>query len=169
MSAALNPAFTALLGAIVGGLLSVLASWIAQRVQSKSQLIALEIQRRQQLYHDFIEATARCYADALQNNEPDPGRFSKLYGEVGRMRLHSSDAVIREGSRIVHKILEAYTDSNRSWGEIRDFLASDSVDLFSAFGKACRAELMDLQAHRTPHLKRSGARLTSHGGFENVP
>jgi hypothetical protein len=167
MSAALNPAFAALLGAIVGGLLSVLASWIAQRVQSKSQLIALEIQRRQQLYHDFIESSARSYADALQKNEPNPGRFSKLYGEVGQMRLHSSDAVIQEGSRIVHKILDAYNGSNRSWGEIRDFLAGDSVDLFSAFGKACRAELMDLQAHRTPHLKRSGSRLASHDDFSH--
>jgi hypothetical protein len=70
----------ALLGAVIGGLLSVLASWLAQRVQSRSQLISQEIQRRQLLYSEFVQATACCYADALQENEPDPGKLASLYG-----------------------------------------------------------------------------------------
>ena len=141
-------AVSALLGAVVGGLLSVLASWLAQRVQSKAQLLAHEIQRRQQLYSDFVEASARCYADALQQSEPEPGRLSRLYGEVGRMRLFSSDTVVVEAYRIVHSILDTYRDCNRNKAEIRDFLAGDSVDLFSAFGEACRAELGRLQPNR---------------------
>jgi hypothetical protein len=135
----------ALLGAVLGGLLSVLASWLAQRVQSRSQLVSQEIQRRQLLYSEFVQATARCYADALQENEPDPGRLANLYGEIGRMRLYSSDAVIHEANRIAHEILKAYSESNRSKAEIRDFLASNSVDLFADFGDACRVELARLQ------------------------
>ncbi len=135
----------ALLGAVLGGLLSVLASWLAQRVQSRSQLVSQEIQRRQLLYSEFVQATARCYADALQENEPDPGRMANLYGEIGRMRLYSSDPVIHEANRIAHKILKAYSESNRTKAEIRDFLASNSVDLFADFGNACRAELGRLQ------------------------
>lgn len=135
----------ALLGAIIGGLLSVLASWLAQRVQSRSQLVSQEIQRRQLLYSEFVQATACCYADALQQNEPDPANLANLYGEIGRMRLYSSDAVLKEANLIAHKILKAYSESNRSKAEIRDFLASDSVDLFADFGDACRAELARLQ------------------------
>jgi hypothetical protein len=135
----------ALLGAVLGGLLSVLASWLAQRVQSRSQLLSQEIQRRQLLYGEFVQATARCYADALQENEPDPGRLANLYGEIGRMRLYSSDPVIKEANRIAHSILKAYSESNRTKAEVRDFLASDSVDLFAEFGDACRAELSRLQ------------------------
>lgn len=135
----------ALLGAVLGGLLSVLASWLAQRVQSRSQLVSQEIQRRQLLYSEFVQATARCYADALQENEPDPGRLANLYGEIGRMRLYSSDPVIKEANRIAHTILKAYSESNRTKAEVRDFLASDSVDLFADFGDACRTELGRLQ------------------------
>ena len=135
----------ALLGAVIGGLLSVLASWLAQRVQSKSQLLSLEMQRRQLLYSEFVQATARCYADALQENEPDPEKLANLYGEIGRMRLYSSDAVLKEANRIAHKILKAYGGPNRTKKEIRDFLAGDSDDLFADFGDACRAELARLQ------------------------
>jgi hypothetical protein len=141
----MDATLAALLGAIIGGVLSVLASWIAQRVQSRSQLLALEIQRRQLLYNEFVQATARCYADALQENEPDPGRMANIYGEIGRMRLYSSDEVLAEANRIAHRILKAYSESNRTRAEIRDFLASDSVDLFADFGDACRAELARLQ------------------------
>lgn len=135
----------ALLGAIIGGILSVLASWLAQRVQSKSQLLSLEIQRRQMLYSEFVQATARCYTDALQESEPDPGRLANLYGEIGRMRLYSSEPVLKEANQIAHKILKAYGDPNRSKTEIREFLSGDCVDLFADFGDACRAELAGLQ------------------------
>lgn len=145
MDGALNQAIAALLGAVVGGTLSVLASWLAQRVQTRGQWLSQEIQRRQQLYSEFVEAAARCYADALQNDEPNSGRLAKLYGDIGRMRLQSSDAVVEEANRIAHKILDTFSDANRTNGEIRDLLTHGSVDLFSAFGHACRAELAGLQ------------------------
>ena len=145
----MDSALAALLGAAIGGMLSVIASWIAQRVQSKSQLLAQEIKRRQQLYNDFVEASSRCYADDLQENEPEPGRLSRLYGEIGRMRLCSTEKVIVEARRVVQKILEAYRASNRTKGEIRDFFEQESVDLFSAFAEACRVELTELEARRT--------------------
>jgi hypothetical protein len=147
-------AVSALVGAIVGGSLSVLASWLAQRVQSRSQLLAQEIKRRQQLYNDFVESSARCYADALQENEPEPGRLSRLYAEIGRMRLCSSDQVIKEAYGIVQAILEAYGGANRTRGEIREYFAHDSVDLFSRFAAACRAELLELEAPPAHHQGR---------------
>jgi hypothetical protein len=162
-------AISALAGALVGGILSVFASWIAQRVQSRSQLLAQEIKRRQQLYNDFVESCARCYADALQENEPEPGRLSRLYAEIGRMRLCSSDEVIGEAYGIVHKILEAYSGCNRSLGEIREYFAHESVDLFSRFATACRAELTELEAPRAHRMEWSASRRASSGAFENVP
>src|SRR5262245_1313415 len=132
----MHPAFAALFGAVIGGALSVLSSWLAQRVQSKAQLLSQEIQQRQKLYSEFVEACARCFADALQQEEPEPGLLSRLYGEIGRMRLFSSDAVVTEANRIAHKILQTYTDSNRTKVEIRDFLAGDPIDFFLEFSRA---------------------------------
>jgi hypothetical protein len=73
------------------------------------------------------------------------------------MRLHSSDAVVLEARKIAHSILQTYHDPNRSKEEIRDLLESGSVDLFSRFGDACRAELDRL--HPNEPRSRSGLRL----------
>lgn len=150
----MDSTLAALLGAVIGGVLSVAASWIAQRVQSRAQLLTQEIKRRQQLYSEFVQAASRCYADALQENEPDPGSLAKLFGEIGRMRLYSSEKVVTEANGIAHKILETYTDSNRTKTEIRDFLAGGSTKLFEEFGDACREELAHLEPHEAPKLAR---------------
>jgi hypothetical protein len=147
----MDATLAALLGATIGGILSVFASWIAQRVQSKSQWVVQEIKQRQQLYSDFVQGTVRCFADALQQNEPDPGRLANIYGEIGRMRLYSSEAVVDEAYAIVHRILQTYQDPNRNREEIRDLLDSGAVDLFSKFGDACRVELGELGPHQ-PHM-----------------
>jgi hypothetical protein len=145
----LGQTFAALLGAVIGGLLSVLASWLAQRVQARSQWLVQEIKQRQHLYSEFVEAASCSFADALQQDEPQTANLAKLYAEMGRMRLVSSDAVVKEANLIAHKILETYAAANHSGAEVRDLLSRDSIDLFSAFADACRAELAELEPLRT--------------------
>lgn len=144
----MDATFAALLGALIGGSLSVLASWLAQRVQSRSQWLSQEIKQRQMLYSEFVSAASCCFADALQESDPATETLARLYGEIGRMRLISSEPVVKEANAIAHLILETYAEDNRSKGEIIDFLAHDSVDLFSDFGNACRMELVQLQPLR---------------------
>jgi hypothetical protein len=144
----MDSTLAALLGAIIGGALSVLASWLAQRVQSRSNWLSQEIKQRQILYSEFVEAASCCFADALQASEPDTAALARLYGEIGRMRLVSSEPVVREANRLAHLILDTYADANRSKTEIRDFLAHDSVDLFADFCDVCRVELVKLQPLR---------------------
>jgi hypothetical protein len=138
----------ALLGAIIGGLLSVLASWLAQRVQTRSQWLTQEIARRQQLYSEFLDAAVCCFADALEHDEVDTTAVAKLYGELGRMRLNSSEPVLREAYRIVHRILETYMDPNRTKSEVGELLSRETIEFYSDFADACRAELMQLQPQR---------------------
>lgn len=141
----MNATLAALIGATIGGVLSVAASWIAQRVQSKSQWLVQEIRQRQNLYNDFVKSAVHCFADALQENEPDPGRLASLYGEIGQMRVYSTPGVVNEAKAIVHAILGTFHASNHDRLEIRDLLDTDSVELFSKFGTACRAELAELR------------------------
>ena len=143
----MDSTLAALLGAIIGGLLSVVASWLAQRVQSKSQWLAQEIARRQQLYSEFLDAAVCCYGDALEHDEIDMVAVAKLYGEMGRMRLNSSEPVVLEAYEIVRKILATYMDANRSRSEVGELLSRDAIDLYAAFADACRAELQ-LQPQR---------------------
>ena len=147
----------ALFGAVIGGLLSVVASILAQRVQARSQWFVQELKQRQHLYSEFVEAAACCFADALQENEPETEKMARLYSQVGRMQLISSEAVIREANRIAHKILDTFACDNRSKAEAADLLSRDSIDLFSEFGLVCRAELSSLQpsqraAFRQPRM-----------------
>jgi len=74
--------------------------------------------------------------------------MAKLYAEVGQMQLVSSEPVIREANRIAHKILDTFACENRSRAEVADLLSHDTIDLFSDFGVACRAELSRLQPLR---------------------
>lgn len=144
----MSATFAALLGAAIGGMMSVLASWLSQRIQATAQWLSQEILRRQQLYSSFVDSAARCFGDALQHDEPNPMALARFYGDVGRIRLQSSEDVVREANLVAHKILDTYGEANRSGFEIRDLLARDSVDLFSKFGDACRAELAKLQPDR---------------------
>jgi hypothetical protein len=141
----MDATLAALLGAVIGGLLSVVASWVAQQVQSKSQWLTQEIARRQLLYSEFLDASVCAYADALQHDQIDTNAISHLYGEMGRMRLNSSEPVLLEAYKIMHKILAAYRDTNKSSSEVGELLSSDAIDLYSDFSDACRAELMQLQ------------------------
>jgi hypothetical protein len=61
----------ALTGAAIGGLTSAAAAWFTQRAIAKSQWLANETARRQDIYRDFIEVSAKCYIDALQHENPD--------------------------------------------------------------------------------------------------
>ena len=144
----MDSTIAALIGAIIGGLLSVLASWLAQRVQSRSNWLVQEIKQRQQLYSQFVEAASCCFADALQEHEPETARLAALYGEIGRMRLISTGKVVREADIIAHKILDAYASDNHTKVEIVDFLARDTISLFADFGNACREEIARLQPAR---------------------
>ena len=150
----MDSTLAALLGAVIGGVLSVLASWLAQRVQSASQWRVQEIKQRQQLYSEFVEAASCCFADGLQQSDPDTASLAKIYADIGRMRLVSTEPVIREAHVIAHKILDNYAGENRTRAEILDLLAHDSLDLFSDFGNACRAELSQLEPQNVAPIVR---------------
>ena len=148
MGEPIDSTLAALVGAIIGGVLSVVASWLAQRVQSRSQWLAQEIARRQQLYSEFLDAAVCCYGDALEHDLVDTAAVAKLYGEMGRMRLNSSEPVLLEAYKIVKKILATYMDTNRTRSEVGELLSNDAVVLYNGFADACRAELLQLQPQR---------------------
>jgi hypothetical protein len=59
MNASVISALAALAGATIGGLTSVLASWLSQHAQARAQGFAQDKLRRQELYKEFIEAASK--------------------------------------------------------------------------------------------------------------
>ncbi len=138
------PAFAGLTGAAIGGLTSGIASWFAQKTQSRLQLLAQDKLPRQELYKEFIEAAAQCYADALQNEKPHIPALVNLYGKIGRMRVLSSPRVLASAEQIGQKIINMYLEPNKTFFELREMVNKNAIDILGNFGEACREEFRSL-------------------------
>ena len=68
MDASVITGLAAVVGAAIGGLTSILASWLTQRTQARARWVAQDVLRRQDLYKGFIEAASKCYVHALQHD-----------------------------------------------------------------------------------------------------
>ncbi|MBB5509274.1 hypothetical protein [Paraburkholderia atlantica] len=148
MNASVISALAALVGAGIGGLTSVLASWLTQRTQVRAEWRVHERARLQDLYKDYIEEATKCYVDALQHNEPDLAGLRNLYAKISRMRLQSSHQVADEADMIGRKIVDTYLAPDKTFFEIREMLANGSIDILGKFSDACRAEFESLRAQQ---------------------
>ena len=145
MNPAYVSAFSALGGAIVGGLTSFLTSWFTQHAQLRNADREARRAKLEALYNDYLSEVARRYVDALTHQTEDPANMVPLYVLGSRMRLVSARPVIDAALRIEDTILETYMGPNRTIQEVRD-LARDSEikTLLVAFSEACRQDLAGL-------------------------
>jgi hypothetical protein len=139
-------ALAALAGAMIGGLTSVLASWMTQRTVARAQWLAQDKVRRQELYKEFLEDASKCYIDALQHDKADIPALVSLYAKIGRMRVLSSPKVVASAEQIAKKTLDAYLEPDRGFLELRDMVNSGAIDVLSKFSAACREEFETLQS-----------------------
>ena len=125
--------------------LSGIASWVAQKTQSRVQLMAQDKVLRQELYKEFIETATRCYVDALQHEKPDVPALVNLYGKIGRMRVLSSPKVLASAEQIGQKIANIYLEPNKTFVELREMINKNTIDILGDFGEAAREEFRSLR------------------------
>ena len=145
MDTSIIPALAGLTGAAIGELTSGIASWVAQKTQSRVQLLAQDKVLRQELYKEFIETATQCYADALQHEKPDFPALVNLYGKIGRMRVLSSPKVLASAEQIGQKIANMYLEPNKTFIELREMINKSTIDILGDFGEACREEFRSLR------------------------
>jgi|SRR5215467_11489052 len=148
MDASVISAVAALVGATIGGLTSVLASWLSQRTQVRAQWLEQDVVRRQDLYKEFIEEASKCYVHALQHDEADIPTLVGLYAKISRMRVLSSTKALESAEEIGRKIVDTYLAPDKTFLELREMINSGSVDLLREFSVVCRAELESLRAQQ---------------------
>ena len=90
-------AFAALTGSLIGGGSSVAAAFIGQRVQARWSRLGAELREHETLYGEFVEEAVRLFVDAVQRSTSDPAQIMRLYSKVARIRLTSSEPVLRAG------------------------------------------------------------------------
>jgi hypothetical protein len=140
MNTSVITALAALAGAAIGSVSSVIASWLAQYAQARTQGRAQNEVRRQELYRQFIEESSKLYLHALQNDDADVGALMHLYAELSRMRILSSTAVVDSADQLRKKIVNTYLEPNKTFPELQKMADSGLIDPLRNFSEACREE-----------------------------
>jgi hypothetical protein len=134
-------AFAALAGSAIGGMTSLGAAWLSQRVQFRAQQYARDISRRDDLYKSFIEEASRLYADAYEHDGAKISNLVNLYALVSRMRVISSPTIVKSADEVARVIIETYRAPNKTLGDLAELLDDAAVNPLRDFSDACREEL----------------------------
>jgi hypothetical protein len=145
MDSAYVPALAAFGGSAVGGLTSLVASWVTQRRKDTVRSLAQEKAKRQKLYKQFIDEASKLYADALVHDESEVSALVDMYALIGRMRILSSGAVIGKAEAAARMIIDTYFSPNKTFPELRQLMDSHAMDPLREFGEVCRKELNTLK------------------------
>ena len=143
MNPAYLSAFAALAGSLIGGLTTILATWLTYHAQSRAQLAAQDLSMRQELYKNFTEEASRLYADAFERDNPNISDLVNLYALVSRMRVLSSSKITESADAIVRKIIATYLEPNKTFRDLKDIVERDTMDPLREFSNACREELQE--------------------------
>lgn len=142
----MNPSYVSaiagLTGAAIGGLTSLLASWITQQNQSRQREREIGRTRRERLFTAFIDEASRLFADALGHERDNADDLVHLYALVARMRLTASPEVVTASERVVQGVIDVYQAPNRSLRELHLFAKDGGMDPLLEFSEAGRAELL---------------------------
>jgi len=137
-------ALAAISGSLVGAFGSAIGTWITARHQDRRNLLGNTIARREGLYSDFIGESARLVVDAMQHNASDVQRLLPVYALLSRIRLSSSEPVLREAEQVIRHIVSTYPKPNLTAEQIESQAATDR-DPLRQFSDLCRRELDSLQ------------------------
>ena len=140
MNASVATALAALAGAAIGGFTTLVGSWLQRRAQTRGERLAHYQLRRQELYKEFIEQAAALYIYALQNEKPDISGLMRLYAEISRMRVLSSEAVVASAEQMVKDITDTYLKPNKTFPQLREMAETGLLDPLRNFSESCRAE-----------------------------
>jgi len=145
-------ALSALLGSAVGGSVTLATAWIAQRTQSRREVVGAEIRKREALYGEFIVECSKLLIDALDHTLDSPDKLLQIYALQNRIRLTSSDAVVAAADQTLNRILKQYFEQNITQQQLREELSRSLTDdqrkrddPLKSFSEACRNELRALQ------------------------
>jgi len=145
MDTTLVTAMSGVLGSLVGGSASVATAWVTQRTLNKRELVREELRRRETLYGEFINESAKLVMDAFAHTLEKPETLLPLYALLNRIRLSASDPVLAEAEHLLARITEQYFSTNLTVEEMRQLARSEDPDPLKAFGEACRVELKSMR------------------------
>jgi hypothetical protein len=135
-------ALAAVSGSIVGACSSVAVTFIGHRLDARGARLAAELEEHQELYGKFVEEAVPLFVDAIQESAMEPAKIIWPYSKVARIRLTSSDEVLRAAEEVGKRLVEFYQRPPEDPAEILARVAKgqESLDPLRDFTEACRRE-----------------------------
>lgn len=145
--ALLSP-ISALVGALIGGGMSLFATVSTQRYQDRLQRIACEVAKRETVYSEFVSHASNLLLHAYTHDEIVlSGDEQHLIGLINRMRFFAPAGVVGAAEAALRAILEITLKPSV---ELRK-LATDALskgldpDPLLEFSLVCRSDLDDVR------------------------
>ena len=146
MDTAILSATSALIGSLIGGMSTLAASWLTLRGRMRAQALVQEAAKREALYAEFIIEASRRLSEAWSHQAESPEVLAGLYSAHQRIRLTSSDDVIRVADHVIRHVIQAYAAPDKTFDELRHHIAANDEqwDPLRRFAEVCRSELRAL-------------------------
>jgi hypothetical protein len=141
MDSSLIAAFSAVLGTTVGGLTTFLTTYLNQRYAMRQDILAKDVANREQLYSEFLKEVGNLYFDSINRTLDNVSQQSSLiamYSLVGRIRMISSEAVLKAAEKLAEDIVESYKRPPTTFQEFQQLWGTS--DPWHQFTNACRTE-----------------------------
>ncbi len=145
MNVAYVSAFAALGGSVVGGLISGIATWLAQGSQIQAARRAHQSFLSRGALSGFHGRSVESLARAMMNNQPDLQELIGVYSLINRMQALWSTETTACAQRVVDMTVETYFQPNKTFNDIRTMIKQRTlINPFSEFAAAAREELRTL-------------------------
>ena len=124
MDGGVTSGMAAVMGALVGGLASLMSTWLGERSRRRRDLLQQDIAKREIAYSNFIDRASKLYvASATHHIDDDDAEIDgivSLHAVASRIRLFASEQVIMEAEKILDRILMQYGADNISAEQLRE-------------------------------------------------
>jgi hypothetical protein len=141
---------SALLGALVGGVATLLGAIYSQRSHDHVARVASEIAKREAVYADFVMSASNLLLNAYTRDELGLGGDEQhMVGLINRMRLFAPTEVIEGAEAVFRAIVEILLKPSIELRQLAKQALSKTLgpDPLLAFSEICRKDLDNV--HRT--------------------
>jgi hypothetical protein len=151
MDPAILSAASALVGSLVGGAASLFTALITQTAQSKRELLAAELRKREALYGEYVTECSKLIIDSLDHTLDHPNTMLQALAILNRIRLTASPPVLKSAEATLSAITQNYFKEKMAIAELSARLRDGTLDFpdpLASFSAACRVELQELHRIR---------------------
>lgn len=142
MNAGSTSGLSALGGSLLGGLASIVATWLAEHYQSLANRGSQDTARLEKQYSDFINLASKLYTDAQSHNLEDATTLAPLYALKSQVCVFArSKVTVDRAEEVMQRIVDTYHQPNHDFQNHQSVGAVDH-DVLRGFTVACRAELV---------------------------